>query len=200
MRVILLSEMSRVHQHVIDTLPDLRKGRVVIIDSASGKPKPGDVRGGTAVKAYTEAGAQVEVLDLLEDGAVDISDATVVHFTGGDPFRLLKAIRQTDFDKAMETRMADETFAVVGSSAGAMVLGRDIAHAGILCDASQVADTTGLGWIDGLVMPHLDAKGAAADKIRSFVDEHPNMDWLLLNDGDVQVRQVVAEAEAQPGW
>ena len=79
MRVILLSEMSRVHQHVIDTLPDLRKGRVVIIDSASGKPKPGDVRGGTAVKAYTEAGAQVEVLDLLEDGAVDISDATVVH-------------------------------------------------------------------------------------------------------------------------
>ena len=51
-----------------------------------------------------------------------------------------------------------------------------------------------------MVMPHLDAKGAAADKIRSFVDEHPNMDWLLLNDGDVQVRQVVAEAEAQPGW
>ena len=200
MRVILLSEMSRVHQHVIDTLPDLRKGRVVIIDSASGKPKPGDVRGGTAVKAYTEAGAQVEVLDLLEDGAVDISDATVVHFTGGDPFRLLKAIRQTDFDKAMETRMADETFAVVGSSAGAMVLGRDIAHAGILCDASQVADTTGLGWVVDLVMPHLDAKGAAADKIRSFVDAHPDWDWLLMNDSDVEVREVVAVAEAEPGW
>lgn len=200
MRVILISEMSRVHQHVIETLPDLRRGRVVIIDSASGKPKPGDVRGGTAVKAYSEAGAQVEVVDLLEDRTVDISNAAVVHFTGGDPFRLLKAIRQTGFDKAMEGRMADETFAVVGSSAGAMVLGRDIAHAGILCDASQVDDTTGLGWIDRLIMPHLDAKGAAADKIRSFVDDHPNLDWLLLNDGDVQLRQVLAEAEVEPEW
>lgn len=200
MKAILISEMSQVHQLVIESLPEIRKGRVVIIDSASGKPKPGDVRGGTAVKAYSETGAHVEVLDLLEDGVVDISDAAVVHFTGGNPFRLLKAIRQTGFDKAMEARMADENFAVVGSSAGAMVMGRDIAHAGILCDASQVDDTTGLGWVDGLVMPHLDAKGAAADKIRSFVDDHPNMDWLLLNDGDVQVRQVVTEAEAEPGW
>ena len=175
----------------MERLGALASGRVLVIDSASpsaGTPKK--PRGGTAPATYARRGASIRILDFAETGPVDLSGVDVVHFTGGDPFRLLAACRAAGFEAAVAHRAQRGDFAVVGSSAGAMVMGRDLAHATILCDPAGLEDLSGFGWIDARVMPHLDAAGRSGDIIRAHVAANPCEDWLLLEDADVQVMEV----------
>lgn len=197
MKIILLSEMSVVKDRVTAALGDLASGRVLIIDSAApGVDTPEKPRGGTAVAAYRDRGASVRVADYAETGPIDLSDYDVVHFTGGDPFRLLVACQSVGFAEAAAERAADGDFAVVGSSAGAMVMGRYVGHAAILCDPFGIESLDGFGWVDGLVMPHMDAEGRTGDVIRNHVHRNPGRDWVELNDHDVMVREIDLSAEA----
>lgn len=197
MMLVMMSDMSNVRGTVIAELGELASGRVLIVNSAGPDTAPGKPRGGTAATAYAKEGASVQVADLLAACPVDISDVDVVHFTGGDPFRLLRACRETGFIEAMEKRAAEGPFAVVGSSAGAMVMGRDIGHASILCDPKGM-DTTGFCWMDVRVMPHLDLKGRYGDVIRAHVAANPHPDWLLLKERDVLVGEIERELGEAP--
>jgi len=208
MQIILTSEFSNVRSKVIEALADRFYGKILIIDSASIDPKGAEnsqaPRGGTAFSEYGRFARSVEIVDLLETGPVDLSEMDVIHFTGGDPFRLLRACLATGFQAAIEDRANDRPLSVVGSSAGAMVMGIDLAHAGILCSPRGLPHTSGFGWVDKLVMPHLDAKGPHGDAIRKHVLDNPDLNWLLLNDRDCDIRQVgpsfEEELEAQASF
>ena len=191
MKIVILSEMSVAREQVMERLGALASGRVLVIDSASpsaGTPKK--PRGGTAPATYARRGASIRILDFAETGPVDLSGVDVVHFTGGDPFRLLAACRSAGFEAAVAQRAQRSDFAVVGSSAGAMVMGRDLAHAAILCDPAGLDNLDGFGWINARIMPHLDAPGRSGDVIRAHVADHPEEDWLLLDDAEVQVLEI----------
>lgn len=57
-----------------------------------------------------------------------------------------------------------------------MAIGRNIAHASILCEASQDKDVSGLGMVDGLVIPHPDAKDPAFIEMCEHVDAIKDID------------------------
>jgi hypothetical protein len=185
MHILLISEMSRTRDTVIDHLGWKASGSVLIVDSAGiGAPGAPKARGGSAASAYRDMGAEVRVHDLLDEGPVSLDGVTVVHFTGGDPFRLLRACRATGFQSALETHAASHDLAVVGSSAGAMILGDEVGHAAILCRPVGLDGTRGFGWIEGRIMPHLDIPGARGDRIRAHVRDNPDEPWVLLHDDD----------------
>jgi dipeptidase E len=76
-----------------------------------------------------EAGYKYEEFDIEGKTPQEIlqffSDKNVIHMEGGNTFYLLKAIRESGFDKVLKT-LLDKGLAYVGSSAGAYVMCPDI--------------------------------------------------------------------------
>lgn len=170
-------------------------GPVLIIDSA-------DVRRPRAKAAgalHAKAGREWAVCDPLTEPLPDLSLFGALHLTGGDPFRLLRAVRACGLGEAIRDRAETGPFAVIGVSAGAMVLGNDVGHADILCSPGGLTDTTGLGFLRARVMPHMDKAGRVADLMRARVARAPMDEWILLKEGSVLVADQGGPS-ASPGF
>lgn len=172
-------------------------GPVLIIDSADVR----EPRAKAAGALHSKAGRGWEVCDPLTEALPDLSRFGAVHLTGGDPFRLIRAVRACGLGEAIRERAAAGSFAVIGVSAGAMVLGSDIGHADILCSPGGLTDTAGLGFLRARVMPHMDKGGRVADLMRARVSRAPMDNWILLNEASVLIAdQEIRGAEPSPGW
>lgn len=109
-----------------------------------------------------EQGWQTVELDIETMTATDIerslSDVDAVFVSGGNVFHLLAAARRTGFADTLTERV-QAGLPYIGASAGACIVGADIEPLGLIDDpteATELRSTTGLGWIDEVVVPHAD--------------------------------------------
>ncbi|MEQ9002963.1 MAG: GNAT family N-acetyltransferase, partial [Pseudomonadales bacterium] len=118
---------------------------------------------GFAVAAVTAAGRQSRVVDLQGEGAGSLVGCAAVLMSGGDPFALLAALRESGADAWLQAAHR-RGVPIVGQSAGAMVCGPSLEPARITSPfaAPDRLDLCGLGLTDRLVLPHHGRPGRAA--------------------------------------
>lgn len=200
MAVCLISDTKIVSQPLTDMMIANSVSRVLVIDSAGPDQ---DKRGGSAAALYSSIGLQVTTRDILNEELPDLGDFDAVHFSGGNPYRLMMGALKHDLQTKLEDRMLSSELLVIGCSAGAMVLGNRIDHAKILCPDLGLGTDRGFGWIDSRVMPHLDLSGRYGDRIRAHVAANPGESWLQLHEEDFEIFNVedlqISQAPA-PGF
>lgn len=190
-RVVMFSDLRRVSDGL---LSEAGGGPVLIIDSAM----PDRHREGAAARLYGDNGVGFKVCDPLTETLPDLSDFTVVHLSGGNPFRLLRAARECGLEDALIRRSGRGTLRLMAGSAGAMILAEDVSHAAILAPDLGLSDKSGFGWIPGRVMPHIDKTGHRADVIREAVRAAPEHEWTLLKESDISIMDLTPRHEAGP--
>lgn len=145
---------------------------------------------------YWDAGASVAVMDIAKHGfsavAQALHAADVLHICGGNTFHLLDAAQRCRLGDALAWRgqtasESGRSFAVVGESAGAILMCPDIAFAAGMDDPSvapNLASTQALGWVDELVVPHYkgEAYGLGAIVDRWLAQEPDPARYTLLRD------------------
>lgn len=106
--------------------------------------------------------ADLEALDATA-AARAIDGAAAVFFSGGDPYRLLAAVRRAAIGPSVRALLA-RGGAYIGVSAGAMIAGPTLSVVTGVSpfDAQAGADLTGLGLTDIVVLPHDDRNGRRA--------------------------------------
>lgn len=119
------------------------------------------------------------ITEFKLDKEINMNDYDVVYMMGGNTFYLLDQIRKGNWkDKIVEA--LNNGVIYIGSSAGSAILGKSIEIA-LDFDKNVVdmKDYTGLGLIDGIVMPHCnqcedyveDLKNKTIDKLYLLYDE-----------------------------
>ncbi|MCZ4549204.1 Type 1 glutamine amidotransferase-like domain-containing protein [Gordonia rubripertincta] len=109
-----------------------------------------------------DQGWQTVELDIEAMTAANMEKALAtvdaVFVSGGNVFHLLAAMRRTGFADKL-TAHVQAGLPYIGASAGACVIGADIEPLGLLDDPTEATglhSTTGLGWIDEVIVPHAD--------------------------------------------
>ena len=107
-----------------------------------------------------ELGFQVQDVDLkgaISEVRDSIEKCDVLYVNGGNTFYLLDWVRKSKLDTYMG-ELLDNGLIYIGSSAGSIITGPDIACAGWDPgwdkDVVGMKDTTGLGYIDFAISPH----------------------------------------------
>lgn len=199
----LLSNFDRTGAIV---LPELTGKTALIIGTAAlGENRPIDQE--DVKQAYAEQGISARVVDILDMSPADLDltlDYTdIVHFAGGNTFFLLNAIRKTRLDNKL-ANYPDMIY--VGESAGAIILGKDIAHVAAIDDPSAaptLASTKALGLCDDLVVPHYKGEDwGFGDAIDAWLEKDENRDdyTLIHEDGVLVVTQLSHENDVARIW
>ncbi|PMG80947.1 hypothetical protein BCU84_00385 [Shewanella sp. 10N.286.51.B7] len=134
---------------------------------------------------------QVDYIEL-EDGfqanaSTLLEKAGLIHLSGGDTYRFLTGLKQRGIDKQLRC-LAEEGTAIVGVSAGAMIMTPSIDSA-ILCgDENTVGltDTRGLHLVSFLMVPHVSEPISNLSEIETFKLQSDN-ELLLCKDTDAVV-------------
>ncbi len=164
-----MEEIDREILHMLGATP-----RVVILPTAAAGEDPHDwARRG--VEHFRRLGARADGLMVLNwahaddpEHAAEVASADLVYFSGGKPARLLSAIEGSALFHSMLLLRRNGGW-IVGSSAGAMVLGDwTLVHAPGSGHGTPTVWTIGLGILQGMaVVPHYDfwaeADGLAAE-------------------------------------
>jgi dipeptidase E len=153
-------------------------GPVAVIGSASAGLDDHAAIVGFAVAAVTGAGYQNRLVALREDGARGLNGCAAVLMSGGDPFALLAALRESGADAWLQAAHR-RGMPIVGQSAGAMVCGPSLEPARITSPFAAPAglDLRGLGLTDRLVLPHHGRPGRAAAHRRAAALERAASAW-----------------------
>lgn len=184
MTVCLISDTKSVSPLLVNLMIDRSISRILVVDTAGPDQAK---RGGSAAALYRGEGHDVTVRDILTEGLPDLADFEAIHFSGGNPYRLMMGALKHDLQTKLEDRMLSGDFLVVGCSAGAMIIGRSIDHAKILCPDLGLGSDCGFGWMDSRIMPHLDLAGRYGDRIREHVAANPGENWLQLHEEDFEI-------------
>jgi len=150
-----------------------------------------------AIEALASAGHDALPLDVLTRDAALLEDATAIVLTGGNPFRLLADLRTSGAAARLEAAHG-RGVAIVGQSAGAVVLGPDLAPITLTSPFAPPAglDLTGLGLTRRLVLPHHGRPGRNAAHRQAalgFASAELTALWedeaLLLDAGGWEIRR-----------
>lgn len=136
-------------------------------------------------------GLELVELPLAETPPAEVDrilgEVDAVYVAGGETFDLLHVLRSTGTDEIL-TRHVRAGLTYVGCSAGSVVAGPDIGPVSLLDSpdvAPDLADHTGLGFTDLVVIPH--AQGSDTFPIDVFADtvRRYGQEWklVLLRDG-----------------
>ncbi|WP_020041741.1 Type 1 glutamine amidotransferase-like domain-containing protein [Salipiger mucosus] len=156
----LLSSIDSVSNSVGRLCQGMEGARALVIDTAvrgMGRTVPPD-----KPLPMSRFDLNVDLCDIRACARQELSDrlaaADVCAILGGNTYVLNHAAAQVDFGDLLAQRaeQGPEPFHVFGSSAGALIFGRDISHAGTLDNPSAAPDIveTGVGWIDARILPH----------------------------------------------
>lgn len=182
LRLCLFSDVRRVKAEVTETLKSFGIRNLLIVDSAAPVRREGQ---GVFGRLCAQTGVATSVVDPLREPMTELAPFNAVYFTGGNPFRLLDAAHKSGLAERIAERAAasPDGLLVFGASAGAMVMGTDIAHARGLAPYPPLSSDAGFGWVDARVMPHFDRTGTFYDACRRRVAERPGA-WLTLNEAE----------------
>lgn len=135
-------------------------------------------------------GYRLDEVDLSRTATADIAtqlDAVdAVFVSGGNTFHLLHVLRSTGTDELLAARIRDG-LPYIGVSAGALIVGPDIAPVTGMDDPSEtepLASTAGLGLIGEIVMPHADGIVVGRAAIDAIRRRHAGDDRLVFIDDD----------------
>jgi len=161
MRMLLSSTLAVSGHKLPDIISDIGEKNILCIPSAAYEEKgyeewlPSEQRDVKKFcKSYTE-------FDLKNKSETQLRDAIkgmdIIYCTGGNTFCLLEYMRAANF-KAVLTDFFEADGIYIGSSAGSIVMGRDIGFAAAVDDASlaNLDNYTGLCFVDFHFMPHSD--------------------------------------------
>ena len=110
---------------------------------------------------------------------IDIKDYDVIYMMGGNTFYLMDRIRKYGFDEKIKKAIEDGTV-YIGSSAGSIILGSSIEFALPFDDNNvNMTDFTGIGLVDGIIIPHANRKEKFINKVKNEIDQ----ELILLYDG-----------------
>ena len=153
--------------------------RAVIVTTASVHWKERNMHAARTSDYLSALGfACCDFLDLETEPAERLRGYDVVYLNGGNPFYLLYYLRHSGADSILRD-MSGEELLLVGTSAGAVVLGPSLAVVEWFdrdMDTYGVMDYRGLGLIDFVVMPHLNrwnAEPAFAAEFGRFQSASP---------------------------
>jgi dipeptidase E len=116
-------------------------------------PAESEIRGG---------GREARRVDLFDEPTIALDVATIV-LTGGDPFALLGAIRQSGADRWLQ-RAHRRGVPIVGQSAGAMVCGPTLEPMRLTSPFTVPAgaELTAVGLTEHVILPHHDTPGRSS--------------------------------------
>ena len=150
-------------------------------------------------KALERLGLEVVMVDIASAGSSGIEEALgrcdLVFVAGGNTFYLLQELRHSGAGGLIAKAIANGT-PYVGSSAGSIVLAKDIGYVRRMDDpakAPSLADYAGLGIVDFYPLPHFGnapfkkACAAIADEYRERLELRPlgNHQAILVRDDEV---------------
>lgn len=133
-----------------------KKQKVALVVTASeGKEENKYVK--LAKQQFESLGAEVDLIDL-EEGQMPSEDTTLIYVAGGNTFRLMKSINETNFKDEVMRVISKNKGTYIGVSAGSIVAGTNIKGAEILGDENKVEleDFEGMNLVDYTVFPHAD--------------------------------------------
>lgn len=111
----------------------------------------------------------------------------VIYVAGGNGFYLLEKMRQSGFDKIIDDLLKKGVI-YAGASAGAVVMGSDIAPLEPLDDpkkAPNLTSTKGLGYVNFVILPHY-GKEKYAQKYKDLMSKYgKKFDLVTLTDEQV---------------
>ncbi|WP_442483041.1 cyanophycinase [Aeoliella sp. SH292] len=117
------------HEEILSTFVSLSKGNeanLVVMTTASQKPDKVGAKYAEALQKLTGTDASIAVCDGrdgdLEQVAKCIAQATGVFFVGGEPCRLLGALKGTVVEEVLH-KSNSEGLVIAGTSAGALMMG-----------------------------------------------------------------------------
>ncbi len=151
-------------------------------------------------EAMKYAGFQVEEIDI--EGQTEselrelLAEKDIVYVQGGNTFYLMKAVRESGFDKVVN-ELINQGKIYIGVSAGTIIAGIDITVAGYggeIWDKNEVGltDMTGMKLVDFAISPHfkpeeldlLKKMQSEVDyKLRALTDDQA----FLVKDGGVNL-------------
>ena len=126
-------------------------------------------------------------IDQVPKGEMkQLLDSTdIVYVAGGNTFYLLKQLRETGFDKMLDT-FVENGGLYAGASAGALIAGPDIGAVASIDEPEKVTglkSTKGLGWTDVVPIPHYDMK-ALTKSIDEIKSTYKDYETVLLTDDE----------------
>lgn len=142
------------------------------------------------IVAMREAGFVFDYYDIAgkstEEIIRDLSDYKYMYVEGGNPYYLLHCARQCDFAKSVKQQL-EQGMIYIGTSAGSMVVGRDIgwaARPGKSPADYNMTDTTAFQIVNFDVAPHWGHSGKRdlyqGTKLQNMYKEsHP---YLMISD------------------
>jgi dipeptidase E len=169
-------------------------GPLVVVTAASVALPDGAAIVGPLLNAARTVGGDVRVVDLSDDPVPLLAEAGAVVMPGGDPFRLLRALRDSGAAGVLARRQG-EGLPIAGQSAGAMVCGPTLAPVRLTSPFAPTPgqDLEGLGLTATLVLPHHDRPGRAARHREAALRHAATADLVPLWDGEVRI-------ESAAGW
>jgi dipeptidase E len=146
-------------------------------------------------------GFEVATLELASASATDVervlADSSAVFVTGGNSFLLLWHARRTGFADLVPRLVDDGSLVYIGTSAGALLAGPDLAPAASLDNwraVPELESSLALGMVPFAVLPH-DQEPEFRVRHDETVAAHPDGLYIRLTDdravavrgGDVEV-------------
>lgn len=157
---LLLTSTGFFHQKVRDQFNELisNKKSAVIITTASAQKESNPFAIQARVDLLNMGFEQVTFLDVEREKIDCLRTADVIYLNGGNPFRLLHALRESGADELLQMR-AKEDCVIVGVSAGAVVLGlsiRIVEWFSPALNTIDMRDFTGCELYNFSLFPHAD--------------------------------------------
>ncbi|AQQ53302.1 Type 1 glutamine amidotransferase-like domain-containing protein [Planococcus lenghuensis] len=175
--------------------------RVCIIPTATVHLKEQHPRIRQAIGQFRALGfGSIDCVDIEHRNPDALSGYDVFYIGGGNPFHLLQAFRRSGADIALHT-LANTGAILIGVSAGALVLGPDLAVAEVFTPEMRLSDqNTGaaLGIVPFPFMPHADREDLfpgdtpISDRLQSLkrrrsvrVEGIRDSEFILLDKGKI---------------
>jgi len=109
-------------------------------------------------KYWEKYGIKSQMLDLDGSGYSDIvkkiKDADCIYLGGGNTFLLSDILIKSDLKSAIEQRLALKPLLLIGYSAGAVVMGKDIRSAIHIDNVGEKKESAGMGIVPFVVAVH----------------------------------------------
>lgn len=171
-----------------ETAQRLRGKTAALITTASLGYKEKDWNVPRLTEELHSLGLSTECVDLDEEPPETLLSFDIIELMGGNPFYLLKRMKETNCTPVLKTLAAEKT--VIGVSAGSLVLQRSIElAAGFTPEMnSQVglSDLSGLGLTESEIFPHYHKFLPRFDRLEERIKEYESRKGsavIRLDDG-----------------